>query len=144
MKRKIFSFVSLLATALFCVFCMFSCNQPDYYSLKVTANVESKENVVVIQLVELDRSASLMQVMRKLELDKKIDFEEKDGMVTRIGDKANLANSYWMLYTSDDEMSNTTWGTYTYNGEILGSAAVGANHLTAVKGERYIWVYETI
>ena len=143
MKRKIISFVSLLATTLLCAFCMFSCDPPDYYFLKVTANVESKEDILVIQLIELDEPASLMQVMRKLELDKKFEFEDKDGMVTKIGNKANTANSYWMLYTSDEEMSDTSWRSYTYNDEIFGLGNFGANNLTAVKGETYIWVYES-
>lgn len=142
MMRKLISFVSLLATALLCAFCMISCKQTDG-SLQVKATVESKEDVLAIRVEELGESASLMQVMYTLQEEGKITFEVQDGMVTKIGDLAQATNAYWMLYTSDEEMSNTEGGTYTYNGEVLGSSALGADNLTAVAGETYVWVYQT-
>lgn len=149
MTRKLISFVSLLATVLSCAFCMSACDffgqSSDSEKLKVTATVDdSREDVLAIQVEEISSmSASLMQVMYALQEEGKITFEVQDGMVTKIGDLAQATNSYWMLYTSDEEMSNTEWGTYTYDGEILGSSALGADALTAVAGETYIWVYQT-
>ena len=82
--------------------------------------------------------------MVQLKSEGAIDFTLDNGMITSINGKANPADwSYcWMLYTADDEMSNTEWGELEYNGEKLGSAVVGADFLPAVEGEVYVWYYQ--
>ena len=49
----------------------------------------------------------------------------------------------WNKLKVSEEMANTAWGTYEYNGETLGSAIVGAEALPVVDGEVYIWVYQS-
>ena len=65
-------------------------------------------------------------------------------MITSINGKANPADwSYcWMVYTSDTSMANTEYGTYEYEGQILGSAVLGAEALPAADGGIYVWVYQ--
>jgi hypothetical protein len=146
MKRKIVKLVSLLAMLILSVFGMISCDPAEYKRLQVTANATKGENTLVIQVEEVENSdlATLMNVMLKLEEQKQFAFStDPTGMITQIGEKKNGGNSYWMLYTTDEEMADTSWGTYEYEGEILGSAILGANVLIVQSGETYIWVYQT-
>ena len=73
----------------------------------------------------------------------KMAYEMSDGMVTSINGKANTTNSYWMLYTSDAENANNSWGTVEYEGNTYGSAMYGADSLTIKDGCLYIWEYQT-
>ena len=62
-------------------------------------------------------------------------------MVTSINGITQTANTYWMLYTSDEDNANTGWGTYDYDGKSLGSAIYGAESLTVKDGCVYVWVF---
>lgn len=140
MKRKIISFISLLATAIFCAVCMISCGS-DAVKASVT---ESSEKLLVIQVEESDGKATLKDAMEKLKEDGKIAYEaDATGMVISIGETANTTSSFWMLYTSDEDNANTEWGTYTYGEKELGSAVLGASLLVVEKDATYIWVYQT-
>ena len=83
--------------------------------------------------------------MEMLREDGKIEFAISGGMVTEINGKANTADfsSCWMLYTSDAELSNTEWGTVSYEENSYGSAIVGAEALPVVNGEIYVWAYQS-
>ena len=145
MKRKMISVISLLVLVIF-TFSMTACNTEDYQSLVLKASVVEQENTLVIQVEEVENSkkATLMNAMKKLQSEKKLTFSaDKTGMITGIGGKSNGGNSYWMLYTTDEKMSNTAWGTYEYEGERLGSAILGATALIIESGETYIWAYQT-
>ena len=48
-----------------------------------------------------------------------------------------------MLYTSDTENANADWGKFDNNGEIYGSAALGAETLAVKENCVYVWAYET-
>ena len=140
MKRKLHFFVSILATVILCVFCLTSCGGSD----KVKANVtESTENLLVLTVQETDGQATLLNAMEALQTQGKISFEISSGMIVKIGEVSNTASSYWMLYTSDEEMANTAWGIYEYEGKALGSAILGADALPVKEDAIYIWVYET-
>ncbi len=86
---------------------------------------------------------TLLDYMSYLQDNGKLSFTVKDGMVTSINGKSNTTNSYWMLYTSDTENANTDWGKYDNNGEIYGSAALGAETLAVKENCVYVWAYET-
>ena len=64
-------------------------------------------------------------------------------MITSLNGKANTANSFWMLYTTDGEMANSEWGTIAFEGLVLGSAVLGAEALTVAVGEYYVWSYQS-
>jgi hypothetical protein len=98
-------------------------------------------------VIEADESAAgktLLQVMSEKEEDGEFSYKIKDGMIVEINGTENDLdyNPCWMLYTSDQENSNTAWGEYEYNGETLGSASVGADSLIVKSGEVYVWVYQ--
>ena len=116
---------------------MAACSTEDYQSLVLKASVVEQGNTLVIQVEEVENSnkATLMNVMKKLQSEKKLSFSaDQTDMITGIGEKSNGGNSYWMLYTTDKEMSDTAWGTYEYEGEILGSAILGASALITQSG----------
>ena len=137
MKRKIIVILSFLFLFVFC-----GCNPSGLSHAKYS--VESTENVVVITVEEVKDAKSLMDVMEQAKADGELTYETSDGMITSINGKANPADwSYcWMLYTSDSSMASTEYGTYEYEGQILGSAVLGAEALPVVDGGIYVWVYQ--
>ena len=139
MKRKFISFISLLAAVILCVCCMVSCGG------KVKAIVlDNYEDLVAIKIVETDGKATLYDAMKELKKEDKIFFEaDATGMITKIGEVENGTNSYWMLYTTDEEFSNAEWGTCTYAGQELKSAILGAAGLSVKADEIYVWQYQT-
>ena len=92
-----------------------------------------------------DAEWTLIDVMEKAKLEGELTYEISGGMVTSVEGTANAADfsSCWMLYTTDEEMSNTEWGTITVGEKTLGSAIVGAEALPVVEGELYVWDYQT-
>ena len=99
---------------------------------------------LVIVADESAAGKTLLQVMSEKEEDGEFSYKIKDGMIVEINGTENDLdyNPCWMLYTSDQENSNTAWGEYEYNGETLGSASVGADSLIVKSGEVYVWVYQ--
>ncbi len=142
MKRKLISFFTLLCTLLLSV-CFFSCKSErefDASAVTVTAN----DTTVAIDLtgVEVD-GESLARVMEALQEEGRLTFSLSNGMVLSINGKANTATDYWMLYTSDETLSNAAYGSIAYDGKTLHSAIAGAESLTVKTGELYVWAYET-
>ena len=137
MKRKIIVILSFLFLFVFCC-----CTPSDLSHAKYS--VESTENVVVITVEEVKDAKSLMDVMEQAKADGKLTYETSNGMITSINGKVNPADwSYcWMLYTSDSSMASTEYGTYEYEGQILGSAVLGVEALPVVDGGIYVWYYQ--
>lgn len=98
-------------------------------------------------VIEADDGAAgktLLALMSEKEENGEFSYKVKEGMIVEINGVENDLdyNPCWMLYTSDEENSNTMWGEYEYNGETLGSASVGAESLIVKAGEVYVWVYQ--
>ena len=130
MKRKLISFLNLLATVFLSVFCFVACG----------GNVEPVA-ITVSQAVE--ENTTLIEVMQEMKTAGEFDFQMENGMIVEINGKTNTTNSFWMLYTTDAENANTHWGTFEWNGKTLGSAIVGADTLVVKQGETYVWVYQS-
>ncbi len=94
--------------------------------------MKGKEDMLLIDYMELMR-------------DEGLEFTVSDGMIVSINGIDNPADysSCWMLYTSDPELSNSTWGTVEYEGEEYGSAVSGAETLKIKPGQLYIWVFQS-
>ena len=131
MQRKIISFFTLLLTVFLSATVFFSCKE------------DTVEPVVIKTGETVTEDTTLLAYMTELENAGELDFELKDGMVTELNGKANTANSFWMLYTSDTANANTAWGSYEYEGQTLGSATLGAETLIIAKSTVYIWVYQS-
>ena len=141
MKRKIVSLLLAFLSLFMAAFaaCEKEIGSPAWFGLEVVSVTETE---VVLRGVG-NSNGRLSEGMELLKEDGKLTYEILGGMVTSINGKANGSNEFWMLYTSDEEMANTAWGTYEYNGETLGSAIVGAEALLTVNGEIYIWAYQS-
>ncbi len=147
MKRKMISLVAFLMLATMAVE-VAGCNlkKPDIGAGNVAASVvESKDELVVIKAEESVVGTTLIDLMEILKTEGSLLYEISAGMITSINGVTNAVDfsSCWMLYTSDEEMSNAEWGTVEYNGQALGSAIVGAEALEIAEGELYVWSYQS-
>lgn len=115
------------------------------YQIVFSGASEEEITTVEIKVLTLEGGCTLMQVMEKAKQNGDLTFETSEGMITSINGLANPADwsKCWMLFTSDAEMSNTAWGTITYNDATLGSAVVGADALDVLAGETYVWSYQS-
>ena len=107
---------------------------------------KSADGVEPLVIVADENAAgkTLLEVMSEMEENGEFSYKVKDGMIVEINGTENDLdyNPCWMLYTSDQENSNTAWGEYEYGGETLGSASVGADSLIVKSSEVYVWVYQ--
>ena len=87
----------------------------------------------------------LIEYMEKLKENGELEFRVENGMITSINGIDNPADysSCWMLYTSDAENANASWGTVEYEGKQYGSAVSGAETLKIKADQLYIWVYKS-
>ena len=141
MKRKIYLLLTFLLTLTMSVLAFVACKEEG----EAKAEVVSKTDImVVIKVNETEGFATLLDAMTYLKNEGELNFEITGGMVSSIEGKANPADwsACWMLYTSDTEMSNTEWGTITYDSNVYGSAILGAETLQVTSGEYYIWSYD--
>lgn len=129
MKKRYLAFLLCAFAAVFAV-CFTACNT-------------NSPEPVAIYVTQPDEGEKLIDYMNDEQSNGKLTFEVASGMVTKINGVANTTNSYWMLYTDDANNSNSTWGTYEYDGKTLASAALGAEALVVVDGCLYVWVYTT-
>lgn len=145
-------FLSLLLTVAF-VFSLstlfVSCKSKFDGKIDATVTQEQSVNgevnpvVIFVQKGQDLTNATLIDCMNQLQESQEFSFTVENGMITKINGTKNGNSSYWMLYTNDEDSSNTAWGTYEYNGEIFGSSILGAETLLIKSGCTYIWVYQT-
>ena len=144
MKRKIHSIFTLLLS-LFGVACIFVGCQVKAGKAKASV-VQVTDTMLVIQVSEVEGEVTLFSVMEDLQKGGKIEFTVVGGMITEINEKANAADysSCWMLYTSDEDLSTSEWGTVLYEGMTCGGTIVGAQELPVTAGAYYIWQYQSL
>lgn len=135
MKKKVVSLVSLVSAvlALFSLVALAGCKK---------SPVTADENTVVIRATAEQDGMTLLAVMEELQTAGELSFTVSDGMVVELNGTKQTPSSYWMLYTSDEESANEQWGTFEYEGEVLGSAVSGAGELIVKEGCLYIWAFE--
>ena len=138
--KKLLAFL----TAAICLFSFAACGKSNGAG-KTVATVVKEETLVVITVEEVDGEPTLLAVMEKLQADGQLTFTaDGTGMVTSIEGKENPADwsACWMLYTTDSEMADASFA-IEWQGKSCGSSVVGANALTVLAGESYIWSYQT-
>lgn len=139
MKRKIVNVATFILAVIMSVFVFASCQKEG--KIEQATLVESTETLVVIKVDKIQGEPTLFDAMTWLQEQGQLSFTIADGMITGINGKNN-ATAYWMVYTSDDDLSDTSWGIFEYQGEVFGSAAAGANELPVSVGEYYVWNYQ--
>ena len=94
--------------------------------------------VATEDVMDIGETTTLEQYMQAMQKNGGITFEAEDGMIVSVnGVTPSAQNEYWFIYTSLEDYSNTTWGTYSYNGQTLGSATLGFGTLPCVAGQTY-------
>ena len=134
---------------------LFACNNPssETESESFVSTVEASSLVTVLddfviievtsEYTPISNSTYLISYMNKLKTDGALEFEVKDGMITSIFNKANNSSSFWMIYSSDKELSNETWGSVTVEEKTYFSAILGAESLPIKDGAIYVLAYQT-
>lgn len=131
--KKIVALITLLVMA----FCLSACNKDPL--------VINESDTFVVVKVETDKTdLTLSQYMQSL-TEYNENFEIVNGMVVSINGIENASDwsNCWMLYTSDVDNANTSWGKIEYKGSVYGSAIDGAERLIVKDGCLYIWVYQS-
>ena len=107
--------------------------------------VKTSNDTVVIKVDEVNGDVTLLTVMQALKEGNQLDFNVENGMVTKINGVKNVSDfsTCWMLYTSDTELANSSWGTILYEDQVLGSAITGAKDLLVIEGALYVWNYKS-
>ena len=139
MKRKLYSFFTLL---LMLSLCFFSCKLTGEAVVSVENSTPTQ---IVIKVEKVYSNTTLFDAMETLQKQGELTFKRSGTMLSELNGVANPIDfsACWLLYTSDREMSNDAWGTIDYNGETLGSAILGADSLLVLEGEIYVWEYQT-
>ncbi len=107
------------------------------------ATVERADSIVVITVEEAEGTPTLLDVMKILQEEGKLNFTaDPTGMIVSIDGKANAADwsKYWALYISDAELSDMSYG-IEWNGQQLGFSNFGAEALSVEAGGVYVWQY---
>lgn len=142
MKRKFLSLVTILLVVTCALFSFAGCKPTNSAKAQV---LQSTENILVIKVTEVTGEVNLLSVMQDLKEQGEIDFTLNGKMIQSINGVENPDDwsACWMLYTSDSELANLSWGTIEYQGNTYGSAIVGADALPLIAGGLYIWSYDT-
>ena len=111
--------------------------------------LEVDDTYIVIKVsseqMEITSGMTLLEYMQELKEDGKLGFDVDNGMLSAINGIKNPSDwsSCWMLYTSDVDNANASWGEVEYKSNIYGSAIFGAEQLKIKDGCLYIWVYQS-
>ena len=138
MKRKLTTFITILLVLCISLFAITGC---DGEKSDVKAQIlSSTQTTVVIKITQTDGKATLLDAMEYLKEQNQLTYQkDAQNMIKAINGSQAGANSFWALYTSDSEMANAEWGTFDYQGQILGSAIFGANDLEVIQNGVYVW-----
>lgn len=123
-------------------------------SADVVLNVESVVFTVKSDYIPLSGTTSVKDYMDAMQANGELVFGGSEGQfgffIESVYGKRAEGNAFWAVYTDlvtiegDDAVYSTTdWGTFTYGGKTLGSAAYGVSSLPCVSGYTYALVYET-
>ena len=111
--------------------------------------IKESDTYIVINVsneqMDIADTTTLVDYMNSLKDDGQLTFGINNGMVSSVNGIDNPADwsSCWMLYTSDTDNANSAWGTIEYNGNVYGSAVLGAESLIIKDGCMYIWVFQS-
>ena len=144
MKRKVSIFLLLFALVCLC-FGFTACGGKENGKKSFVCEViSSTQTEVVISVSQATGDCVLLDCMQTLQENGELTYSLSGGMVVQINGISNGGSSYWLLYTSDTEFSNTSWGEVEYDGQSYASAILGVESLPVQGGQIYIWSYQTM
>ena len=130
MKKLAVLFAFLLVTSVFLCAC----------SAKSVTVITENDEIVVLNFDSGFGGETLLAAMNDAQENEQLTFTVENGMVTSINGIKQTDNTYWMLYTDDEEFSNTVWET-SYQEKTYASATKGVSELIVKDGKTYIWVF---
>ncbi|MBR2988466.1 MAG: hypothetical protein IKC64_01935, partial [Clostridia bacterium] len=92
-----------------------------------------------VDVSKVESGATVLDYMNYLQTEGKFTFTFEGGMVKSMNGVSGASNQYWMLYTDDENNSDSSFGTITVDGKTYSSASWGAESLPAVDGKTYVW-----
>ncbi|GEM_PF-3405318 len=132
------------------VLCLCACsakeNEQSQDDLPTPIELTSTDLFVVLTPDASNAGTTLLEYMNNEKANGNIDFTtDSTNMVTSINGTANPADysKCWMLYTTDSNNANATWGRIKYQNTIYDSASLGAASLIITNGAIYIWYYQS-
>ena len=155
MKRKLCILISLfcLATAFLGVFTGCKKEKTESSSSIFSGSLDSfsctlesvTDNLIVVKVEKTVEEETLADALAFLQETGKLTYKIENGMLSSLNGKANAADfsSCWMVYSSDKELTDTSWGTVAYKDMTLGSTIVGVEELPLTDGEYYVFSYDT-
>jgi hypothetical protein len=111
-----------------------------------TKNIDENDKYYVIEITEdVESGTSLYTYMLNLKNNGRFNFTEDNGMLTALNGISNKSDwsEAWMLYTTDEDNSNSAWGYVNYNEVTYASAMYGMKELLIKQGESYLWYYQS-
>ena len=142
MKNKMEKILSLMLVmvVLGCALLLSACQKEEPLVIK-----DSDTYIVIKTTGQETADMTLMDYMSELKEKGELEFSISNGMITSINGIDNPADysSCWMLYTSDGDNANESWGTVEYEGQTYGSAISGAETLKIKPDQLYIWVFKS-
>ncbi len=129
--------ISLLCAFALLVFCFGGCKN------EKAVVIDGDYVVITVEIENIDEGGTLKEYMDYLQAKGELRYEMQEGMIISINGKKGSSNEYWILYTSDRENAENSWGTCVYKDTTYDSAKVGADTLVVKDGCTYIWHLQT-
>lgn len=137
MKKKL-SIASLLLVIILALCALSACSEKQ--AEPVVMNTAGTEYVIT-------EESTLKGYMDYLVDKGELEYTYSEGtfgaFIESVNGVANTTKSYWMIYTDDAENSSTEFGSYDYDGTILGSANYGISDMPLKENTLYVLVYQT-
>lgn len=139
--KKLLTF--LLSLALIASVCLSGCNKKDPYELD---DSDVYVAFTVDETYAVNAETTLFDYLDCLAGDGKLTYSVLDSvsgkMITEVNGMENKGSDFWIIYTSDEELSNTAVGLVKLNGKTLGWADFGGDKLIVKMGETYVLYYQ--
>ena len=149
MKRKLCILLSLFCFTTASLALMSGCNKETSASVSAdsfSCTLESAtETLIVVKVEKTVGEETLADALALLQENGALTYKIENGMLSSLNGKTNAADfsSCWMVYSSDKEFTDTSWGTVSYKDMRLGSTIVGVEALPLTDGEYYAFSYDT-
>jgi len=136
MKKRIAFFTTLICLLVSSLAFFTGCGEKAEAKATLILSTETR---VVIKVDSVKGNAMLKHALDSVVGDN-FSYELSNGMVSKVNGVENPADwsKCWMIYTSDTEFSNNTYGTVTYEGLTFGSAILGVNDLPVTVNAYYV------
>ncbi len=133
---KKFAFVLTVLTAVCTT--LFACGVQKKFTV-----LKESDTYIVISEIDDFAGKPLLEAMQAAKDKGELDYTIEGSMVTSMNGVENAADysSCWMIYTDDENFSNTAWGEIEYDGKTCGSASKGVSELIVASGKIYVFVY---